>query len=145
MNKIKSYTIILQCLVQLNWNSVQSLNPRHKSRSCSQSTECWTLNHNSSKYTYPQACFSSLLELTLFVSCPPYITSGWRKGKHRPTHCWSPRCGNHARVASPTIAGPTVGKYFWRGYQSRSLCDWRSVGQYVLVSSLIWGSWSDVC
>jgi hypothetical protein len=26
-----------------------------------------------------------------------------------------------------------------------SLCDWRSVGQYVLVSSPTWGSWPDVC
>jgi hypothetical protein len=26
----------------------------------------------------------------------------------------------------------------------KSLCDWRSVSQYVLVSSLIWGPWPDI-
>jgi hypothetical protein len=34
--------------------------------------------------------------------------------------------------------------YFVPKSKSKSHCDWRSVNQYVLVSSPIWGSWPDI-
>jgi hypothetical protein len=32
----------------------------------------------------------------------------------------------------------------WLSVKSKSHCDWRSVSQYVLVSSPIWGTWPDI-